>query len=157
VVKFAIKSESEEYLKFANWLIVRCMTHEQKVRYAIFAARQVLYICEVNCPGRIEPRKAIEATERWLKNPSYHTACHQEAFELFDMAREWPLFSTIRHAVVSAACAACVTTCISQDGLMEPASSDYSEDAVIYAYCASGMQHSLLVKIFENGLEILNG
>lgn len=33
-------------LDWANWLIVRLMTHEQQIRYAIYAAEQVINLYE---------------------------------------------------------------------------------------------------------------
>ena len=60
----------EDKFRWANWLIVRLMTHEQKIQYAIFAARQVIEIYEKKNPVDNRPRKAIEAAEKYLKNPT---------------------------------------------------------------------------------------
>ena len=56
--------------QWANWLIVRLMTHSQKVEYAIFAAEQVINLYEKKYPSDNRPRKAINAAKEWLKNPS---------------------------------------------------------------------------------------
>jgi len=48
---------------WANWLIVRLLDKQQKVQYAIYAARLVLHIFEEKHPDDNRPRKAIEAAE----------------------------------------------------------------------------------------------
>jgi hypothetical protein len=45
-------------------------TKEDSVAKAIFAARLVLKIFEKKYPNDDRPRKAIEAAEKWLKNPT---------------------------------------------------------------------------------------
>jgi len=61
---------SEKRLQWANWVIVRLMTKEQCVRYAIFAAEQVIGIFEAKYPDDDRPRKAIEAAKKYLEDPS---------------------------------------------------------------------------------------
>lgn len=46
--------------EWANWLIVRVMTQDQKIRYAIYAAEQVIDIYKKNYPNDNRPRKAIK-------------------------------------------------------------------------------------------------
>lgn len=57
-------------LSWANWLIVRLMDKPQRVRYAIFAAEQVLSIFERKYPKDDRPRKAIEAAKAWVDQPT---------------------------------------------------------------------------------------
>ena len=57
-------------LDWANWLIVRLMTHEQQIRYAIYAAEQVIELYEEKYPDDKRPMQAIEAARRYLDNPS---------------------------------------------------------------------------------------
>ena len=61
---------SDNHDDWANWLIVRCMTHEQKIQYAIFAAEQVIDIYEKKYPDDARPQKAIEAAKAYLKKQS---------------------------------------------------------------------------------------
>ena len=70
IINFAIDKNKKELLQHANWLIVRKMTHRQKIQYAIFAAEQVLHIFEKKYPEDKRPRQAIEAAKSYLKNPS---------------------------------------------------------------------------------------
>ena len=52
----------------ANWLIVRCMTKDQYVRYAIFAAEQVIDIFKKKYPEDNRPRTAIEKAKEYLQS-----------------------------------------------------------------------------------------
>ena len=54
-------------LDWANWFIVRIMSRKQKLKYAIFAAEQVIEIYEKEYPKDDRPRKAIEAAKEVLK------------------------------------------------------------------------------------------
>ena len=53
---------------WANWLVVRLMTHTQQTTYAVFAAEQVIDIYEAKYPQDIRPRQAIQAAKAVLKN-----------------------------------------------------------------------------------------
>ena len=57
-------------LGWANWLIVRVMTHSQYVSYAVFAAEQVIGIFEKKYPNDNRPRAAINAAQKCIKNPT---------------------------------------------------------------------------------------
>jgi hypothetical protein len=70
VIATAKRLNSDDHNDWANWLIVRFMTHEQKVQYAIFAAEQVIDIYEKKYPDDDRPRKAIEAAKNYLKDKS---------------------------------------------------------------------------------------
>ena len=53
----------DDKFSWANWAIVRLMDHPQKIRYAIYAAEQVIDIFEKQYPDDKRPRKAIEAAK----------------------------------------------------------------------------------------------
>src|SRR3990167_4765804 len=57
----------------ANWLIVQFMFHKESVKYAIFAAKQVLGIYEKKYPKDDRPRKSIEEAKAWIKDPCGET------------------------------------------------------------------------------------
>ena len=61
-------------LSYALWLAPRLMTKDNAVRFAIYAAREASHIFEAAYPEEKRPRKAIEAAEAWLENPSEETA-----------------------------------------------------------------------------------
>jgi Na+-transporting NADH:ubiquinone oxidoreductase subunit NqrC len=57
----------EERLDWANWLIVRVLTHKQQIAYAIFAAEQVLEIFEKHNTEDKRPRIIIDTARAVLK------------------------------------------------------------------------------------------
>jgi hypothetical protein len=60
--------------EWANWLIVRVLDKINCVRYAVFAAEQVLPIFEEEYPDDNRPRKAIEAAKAYIENPCEATS-----------------------------------------------------------------------------------
>ena len=61
---------SSDHLNWANWFIVRLMGKLNQVRYAVYAAEQVISMFEKKYPNDKRPRKAIEAAKAWIKNPT---------------------------------------------------------------------------------------
>ena len=53
-------------LPYANWLLSNLLNEDDCLRYAIFAARQVLHIFETAYPEDNRPHLAIEAAENYL-------------------------------------------------------------------------------------------
>ena len=64
----------DQKFQWANWAICRIMTKPHCVRYAIFAALEVLFIYEKKYPYDKRPRQAIEAAQKWLDNPTSNAA-----------------------------------------------------------------------------------
>ena len=64
---------SESKLDWANWLTVRLLNRKDKIRYAIFAAEQVISIFEKKCPEDKRPRLAIEAAKAVIENDTKET------------------------------------------------------------------------------------
>jgi len=65
-IKEFLKITSEHRLDWANWVIVRVMTYDQYVSYAVYAAEQVIDIYEKKCPDDKRPRLAIEAAKNCI-------------------------------------------------------------------------------------------
>jgi len=61
---------NENKLDWCNWLVSRSLTRMDCIRYAIYAAEQVIDIFEKKYPDDKRPREAIEAAKKYLKNPS---------------------------------------------------------------------------------------
>jgi len=57
----------DNHADWANWTITNLMTKDQCVRYAIFAAEQVIDIFEKKYSGDDRPRWAIESAKKYLK------------------------------------------------------------------------------------------
>jgi len=53
---------------WANWLVVRLMTHDQQIMYAIYAAEQVVGLYEDKYPEDTRPRDAIQAAKTYLED-----------------------------------------------------------------------------------------
>jgi hypothetical protein len=54
----------------ARWLFTTLMNKKQCIEIAIFSAKEVLHIFEGKYPEDKRPRKAIEAAENYLQDPS---------------------------------------------------------------------------------------
>src|SRR3990167_165452 len=76
-IKVLKKLIAEDKLDWANWAIVKFMAelgtirgYQMYVKYAVFAAKNVIDIFEKEYPDDKRPRQAIEAAKKCLKNPS---------------------------------------------------------------------------------------
>lgn len=67
VIKKLIK---EDKLDWANWTISRALSKENKIRYAIYAAEQVIDIFEKVYPKDKRPREAIQAAKNYQNDPT---------------------------------------------------------------------------------------
>ena len=84
----------------ANWTIVRLMNREQRIRYACYAAKQVLHSFEVKYPDDKRPREAINAALRCIKN---NTPENRSAAESAESAARSAAWSAAESAARSAA------------------------------------------------------
>ena len=66
-IKALIKDEKYHW---ASWVLVRAFDKPNNVKYAIFAAEQVLHIYEKKYPNNNKPLLAIEAAKKWLYEPT---------------------------------------------------------------------------------------
>ena len=67
----------EEFIMLENitysdkvWVMTKLMTKRQNVKWALACASRWLSIFESRYPYDLRPRKALEAAEAWLNNPS---------------------------------------------------------------------------------------
>jgi len=54
---------------WASWTICKLLSTENRIKYAVYAAKQILHIYEKQYPNDDRPRKAINAAENYLNNP----------------------------------------------------------------------------------------
>ena len=66
--KVVQKLVTETKLDWANWLVVRLLNRKEKIRYAIFAAEQVIDMFEEKYPNDKLPRIAIDAAKAVLEH-----------------------------------------------------------------------------------------
>jgi hypothetical protein len=65
-----LKTNHDKRLDWSNWLISHSLSKMNCIRYAVYAAEQVIDIFEKKYPEDKRPRKAIQAAKRYLKNPT---------------------------------------------------------------------------------------
>ncbi|MFA5323335.1 MAG: putative immunity protein, partial [Smithella sp.] len=75
LIKKLINYNSDESLNYALWIVRRVLTTDQNVKFAIFAAEQVIEIFEKKYPEDKRPREAIEAAKKYLKDKNSYAAC----------------------------------------------------------------------------------
>jgi hypothetical protein len=74
VKKLALRLVKENHFDWANWMLTRIFDKTQNIKYAIFAAEQVIGIYEKDYPKDDRPRKAIEAAKDYLKKSNANAA-----------------------------------------------------------------------------------
>ena len=84
------------------WVLTRVMNREQKVAFAIKCGLSMLSVFEQQYPSDDRPRKALEAAEAWLANPTAERAAAYATYTAGDAA------DAAAHAAYTAANAAYV-------------------------------------------------
>ena len=136
-VKIVEKLIAEKQFDWASWTIVRLMTQEQRVMYAIYAAEQVIDIFERKYPDNQKPREAIEAAKECLKNPT--DSNKKKADDAADAA----------YAAVYAAYAAYAAAYAAY------AAADAAASAAAHAASAADARREILIKILTYGMELM--
>jgi lipid A disaccharide synthetase len=132
LVGLLIKKEKSDW---ANWLVVRLMSRKQQIRYAIYAAEQVVGIFEKKYPNDDRPRKAINSAKAYLKSP---TKKNKDAA------------NAAAHAAANAAYAAAYAAYAAN------AAAHAAADAAVYASNAADAANSKMkIKIINYGLKLL--
>lgn len=96
VVRFAIEDGKSFHLKYANWLLNRCMTQRQRMRYAIFASENALPYHERRHPKNKTPRNAINAAKMVLKrNTEANRAAALAAYDAIQTTDDIQVFDVV--------------------------------------------------------------
>ena len=146
-IKTLLASDECEKYNWSNWLLTHVFTKEQNVKYAIFAAKEVLYIFEKKYPNDWRPRKAIEAAEKYLNAADAAWDAQAAAG-----AAAWDAAGDAWYAAQAAAEAARDAA-----GAAAEAAAEAARDAAGAAWYAAGAAAGaeLFVKILLYGLELL--
>lgn len=143
----------DNHAEYANWVIVRMMTHQQKVKYALYATSQVLHIFENEYSEDKRPREAIDAVKQWVENPTayasravYSTVC-AVGNAIKDVAH------TASDAASTAARAAFFTGCAVKNAGASPDAN--VTNAVAYVAYAFGDAKKSYITSIEYGLSLL--
>ena len=96
---------------WANWLVTQLMTPEQRVRYALYAAEQVLPIFEQRYPTDQRPRNAIKAAQAYLteQTPANKALARKAAAAAYAAAYAAAAYAAAAAAAAAAAYAAAAT------------------------------------------------
>ena len=180
IVPFLQKLINQKRLSDANWLITRYMNKDENVKYAIFAAKQVLPIFNKIFPKDNAPMKAIEAAKKYCKikntkfaaaNTSYYTAAAAAASYAAVIAAASYAADAAAAASYAADAAAAAAASYAADAAAA-ASSSYVADAASYAADAADaaavaaadaaaaddeagandIRINMLIKIIQNGI-----
>ena len=111
--------------EWGNWLVCRLMTKKQAVKYAVFAAEQVIDIYEKAYPDDKRPRNAIEAAKAYLKNPCAKTRAAAAAY------------AAAAYAVYTYAAAAAYAVAYAADATEANAAANAAVYAAYAAYAAA--------------------
>jgi hypothetical protein len=147
-VKLAIENNNYRY---ANWFITRILKKLELVKYAVFAAEQVLYLYENKYPDDDRPRKAIEAAKKYINDPSSENAS-SAASTSASAAASSASASSAAAAYASAVYASASAAASSASAAAE-ASSAAASSASAAAEAASNAE--LKTKIINYGLSLI--
>jgi hypothetical protein len=137
----------------ANRIIAHLLSNDDKVRYAIFAAREVLRLYEERYPDDLRPRKAIEAAEDYLKTKT-----------LIAINTRYAITAAITSAAIAIAIADSVWYAVNAAAVATNANAAWyaaanaanAANAAAKAVCAADNADATLTKIILHGLELLN-
>jgi hypothetical protein len=145
VINYNIKNKSSIEYQYCNWILIKKMNHDQRIKYAIFAAERVLYIFENSYPDDNRPRNAIKAAKKYLKNKSAkNQIAAYEAYTAADAAADATAGAATAYAAAYAAHAA-------------HAAYAAAHAAYAAAYEAYTADATMKVKILKYGLKLLEG
>ena len=155
-VDFIEKLIELDKTEWANWLTTRVLDKINRVRYAVFAAEQVLHIFEEKYPDDKHPRKAIEAAKAYINNPSTDTANTADAYadDVIDISINTAYNPNFVTPAAHAAHAAAYAASTASNAYFPYASSREAMDAA-YAARYATKDNKILIKIIRNGIKIL--
>ena len=136
---------------YANWLITRSMSKVQNVKYAIYAAEQVLHIYEKEHPNDKRPRKAMEAAKKWVNNPTEENINAAYAAAAAARARAANAAARAAYAAARAAAAAAASDAAAYAaayGAARAAASDAAASAAAYGAAHEDLFETLIQIIF---------
>jgi hypothetical protein len=123
-----------------NWLVTGKLSADNCVKYAIFAAEQVLHLYEDKYPGDKRPRNAIDAAKKYLKdkNDDAARAAYDAARAAYDAAYDVhdAFYSHNAFAARAAYDAAYAAFYAARDATYAAEVASYAAARDVYAYAA---------------------
>jgi hypothetical protein len=146
----------DDILGCANTLIVKILNKIDCVKYAVYAAEQVIDIYEKKYPNGKCPRKSIEAAKFYINNPNIddndYTSIIDAAYNAYTAYTDTCSTNAVRYTDINAAYAA-YAAADSAFAIRTPINAIY---AAINA-AVSANDSEILKKIIKNGIEIIKG
>lgn len=149
LLKKGIASNDVEILLYCNWGICRYFNRVERIKYAVYAAKQVLHIYEDKYPEDDRPRKAIKAAEKCIKN---NTRKNRNVADAYSYA--------YAPGAGAAAAYAAAAVAYANDTAYDTTYDTANAAAVAYAYAAAGVaagaaDERIKIKILRYGLRLL--
>ena len=156
---FIEKLISLKRLDYANWLTVRILNNIDKVRYAVFAAEQVIDIFEKKYTEDDRPRKAILAAKNYIENPcdenkdaAYAAACAATYAAAYAAGAAANAAGAAAYAAADAAANAAAYAAANTAAYAAAYAAANAADAAANAADAGA---ALLIKIIRYGIELI--
>ena len=93
--------KDEQKLQWCNWGVARLLRREDQIRYAIYAARKVLHIYEEKYPNDDRPKRAIDAAEKYLNEPTEENKKTADAAYAAAYAAAWAADAEMKIDIIS--------------------------------------------------------
>jgi hypothetical protein len=146
---FEIAMKKEKYQEI-NWTLSKYFNKKQRVMYAIFAAEQVIDIYEKKYPMDNNPRKAIEAAKKYVKNPNKKNAAAAYNAAAYNAAAY--------NAAAYAAYAAAAAAAYADDTVYTVYAAAYAAYTVYAAaYADDTVKKQMMIKILNYGFNLIKG
>jgi len=139
----------------ARWLFTKLMTKNQCIEIAIYSAREVLDIFEKKYPKDERPRKAIEAAEKYLTNPTKENRAYAAyaAYAAYDADAAYAAYA----AYAADAAYASYAAAYAAGSYAADAAGSYADDAAAYAADAAyAARKEVQVKIILEAVRVLD-
>ncbi len=156
-VDFINKFIEYDKLAWANLFIIKFLNKINRVKYAVYAAEQVIDIYEKEHPNDKRPRKAIEAAKIYINNPNIndneYSSIINAASNASNAYTDMYSNNTASYNVIKAGYAAYSASEAAYTVHGDIKNAEYS--AINASVAASDSE--LLIKIIQNGIKILKG
>jgi ABC-type multidrug transport system fused ATPase/permease subunit len=148
--------ETKEHIEWANWLICRLFKKKEKIKYAIYAAEQVIKIYENKYPKDKRPRNAINAAKKYLKYPTKKNKAAAAAAAAADVAAAAAAYAAAYAAAAYAAAAYAAADAAAAAYAAAYAAAAADAAAAAAAAYAAAARTNMRIKILKYGLKLLD-
>jgi hypothetical protein len=148
----------DEKYQWASWVLVRVFDKPNNVRYAIFAAEQVIKIYEKKYPDNDKPRNAIDAAKKWLDEPNEKNRADADAaYAAADAAAADAAAADAAYAAAYAAAAYAAADAADAAAADAAAAAYAAADAAAYAddAYAAAARKQMRIKILTYAVSLL--